>query len=136
MRFFKFAASPPQAAIELGEAFAAAEVKAARVEITISSAESGKMRSAPTRISRSQDTCSYSKNFMGRLLAGVPSLRSSNTKSSNTKSSSVKQHTFSGSLSVTDFDLLRVVGKGAFGKVMLVRKKHGHVTSVSGDILE
>lgn len=28
-------------------------------------------------------------------------------------------------LSVSDFDLLRVVGKGAFGKVMLVRKKSG-----------
>jgi len=33
----------------------------------------------------------------------------------------------SSSLSVSDFDLLRVVGKGAFGKVMLVRKKHGQV---------
>ena len=29
----------------------------------------------------------------------------------------------SNKLRVKDFDLLRVVGKGAFGKVMLVRKK-------------
>ena len=31
----------------------------------------------------------------------------------------------SGELNVQDFDLLKVVGKGAFGKVMLVRKKKG-----------
>ena len=30
-----------------------------------------------------------------------------------------------GELRVSDFDLLKVVGKGAFGKVMLVRKKQG-----------
>ena len=30
------------------------------------------------------------------------------------------------SLGVDDFDLLKVVGKGAFGKVMMVRKKEGH----------
>eukprot|EP00968_Pinguiococcus_pyrenoidosus_P001065 scaffold48_cov311-Pinguiococcus_pyrenoidosus.AAC.260 len=30
------------------------------------------------------------------------------------------------SLGVEDFDLLKVVGKGAFGKVMMVRKKEGH----------
>jgi len=28
-------------------------------------------------------------------------------------------------LKITDFDLLKVVGKGAFGKVMLVRKRNG-----------
>lgn len=28
-------------------------------------------------------------------------------------------------LTIEDFDLLKVVGKGAFGKVMLVRKKEG-----------
>jgi hypothetical protein len=28
-------------------------------------------------------------------------------------------------ISVNDFDLLKIVGKGAFGKVMLVRKRHG-----------
>lgn len=32
-------------------------------------------------------------------------------------------HELEESLSVTDFDLLKVVGKGAFGKVMLVRKR-------------
>ena len=30
-----------------------------------------------------------------------------------------------GELGVNDFDLLKVVGKGAFGKVMLVRKRQG-----------
>jgi serine/threonine protein kinase len=34
-------------------------------------------------------------------------------------------HGGSKELSVSDFDLLKVVGKGAFGKVMLVRKKQG-----------
>lgn len=29
-------------------------------------------------------------------------------------------------ISVNDFDLLKIVGKGAFGKVMLVRKRHGN----------
>ena len=43
------------------------------------------------------------------------------------KKSGVQQHRFTSSLSVFDFDLLRVVGKGAFGKVMLVRKKQGQV---------
>jgi len=38
---------------------------------------------------------------------------------------SVKSHDMDHKLRVADFDLLKVVGKGAFGKVMLVRKKTG-----------
>ena len=43
--------------------------------------------------------------------------------SSKGKRPGIEQHVVSNSLTVSDFDLLRVVGKGAFGKVMLVRKK-------------
>jgi len=56
--------------------------------------------------------------LFGRLFSSSPALRSSSTKKSG-----VQQHIVSSSLTVSDFDLLRVVGKGAFGKVMLVRKK-------------
>lgn len=38
---------------------------------------------------------------------------------------SVTEHWVDTRLTVNDFDLLKVVGKGAFGKVMLVRKKTG-----------
>jgi hypothetical protein len=37
----------------------------------------------------------------------------------------VESHSMDQRMKVTDFDLLKVVGKGAFGKVMLVRKKAG-----------
>jgi len=39
--------------------------------------------------------------------------------------SGVGDHDMDRGLTVNDFDLLKVVGKGAFGKVMLVRKKSG-----------
>jgi len=37
----------------------------------------------------------------------------------------VSEHSMDQRMKVSDFDLLKVVGKGAFGKVMLVRKKAG-----------
>lgn len=37
-------------------------------------------------------------------------------------------------MSVADFDLLKIVGKGAFGKVMLVRRKTGNKSSGEGAI--
>mmetsp|Transcript_22774 Transcript_22774/g.26771 ORF Transcript_22774/g.26771 Transcript_22774/m.26771 type:complete len:700 (-) Transcript_22774:222-2321(-) len=40
-------------------------------------------------------------------------------------SGKVKNHDLDAKLKITDFDLLKVVGKGAFGKVMLVRKRSG-----------
>lgn len=44
---------------------------------------------------------------------------------SNSKKDVGKDTPSDGSISVNDFDLLKIVGKGAFGKVMLVRKKNG-----------
>jgi len=57
--------------------------------------------------------------YFGRIFSsGFPG------RTSQSKKAGVQQHLVSRSLTVSDFDLLRVVGKGAFGKVMLVRKKH------------
>jgi serine/threonine protein kinase len=41
------------------------------------------------------------------------------------KRASIKPMHLNSSVSVTDFDLLKVVGKGAFGKVFLVKKREG-----------
>jgi len=56
--------------------------------------------------------------MLSRFMGG---LRVQQSGSSNKKG--VEDHKVSQKLTVQDFDLLRVVGKGAFGKVMLVRKK-------------
>jgi hypothetical protein len=49
--------------------------------------------------------------------------RGSSAKSSGKSGTAMNTGFDSEKLQVTDFDLLKVVGKGAFGKVMLVRKK-------------
>ena len=121
-RFFNFASRPPASATELGMAFAAIEARAANLDSSISCAEGGKIRNAATDLSGNPRRVSSS--LFGRIFGGNYAFRSSASKKSG-----IQQHVVSNSLSVTDFDLLRVVGKGAFGKVMLVRKKHGQVSS-------
>mmetsp|Transcript_4418 Transcript_4418/g.14026 ORF Transcript_4418/g.14026 Transcript_4418/m.14026 type:complete len:426 (-) Transcript_4418:259-1536(-) len=124
MRFFRFATDPPPAAIELGESFAAVEAKAAGISTSVSSTDGGKTRSANANIPQVEHRGGSSTTLLGRIYSLTVSL-----SRPSAKKSSVQQHTFSSSLSVSDFDLLRVVGKGAFGKVMLVRKKRGHDAS-------
>jgi serine/threonine protein kinase len=64
------------------------------------------------------------QGFFSRLFGPKPSRADDKGKDSGKSYDDEK-------LAVTDFDLLKVVGKGAFGKVMLVRKKNG---SGSGQI--
>mmetsp|Transcript_8627 Transcript_8627/g.29539 ORF Transcript_8627/g.29539 Transcript_8627/m.29539 type:complete len:308 (-) Transcript_8627:773-1696(-) len=123
MRFFEFAASPPPAATELGEAFAATEAKAAGLEAANSRVQGGKARNAVAIVPSTQNQINRSLGFIGRLLFGT------RARCVASKKAGVQHHVVSSSLSVSDFDLLRVVGKGAFGKVMLVRKKHGQDAS-------
>jgi len=59
---------------------------------------------------------------MKRLAFGSGSTKMNNS-SSDPKAKVVEEEK---PLTVSDFDLLKVVGKGAFGKVMLVRKKAGN----------
>lgn len=69
---------------------------------------------SPSTSARKSDT---SPSVFSKLFGfGSASKRSSGPSSSSPRDDP-------SSLSVTDFDLLRIVGKGAFGKVMLVRKK-------------
>jgi len=123
LRFFEFATCPPKTATELGEAFAAAEAKAAGVEDCMSCADGGKARNL--------GLTTRSDVIQGRRLGGLLGRIFSSSFHSRTCQSKKAciQHMVSNSLSVSDFDLLRVVGKGAFGKVMLVRKKHGEDAS-------
>ena len=121
LRFFEFATCPPKTATELGEAFAAAEAKAAGLEDCISCADGGKARNVGL-VTRSEAVRSRRLGgLLGRIFSSSFSSRTGQSKKS------CIQHIVSNSLSVSDFDLLRVVGKGAFGKVMLVRKKHSQV---------
>lgn len=53
--------------------------------------------------------------FFARLFGGGSKAQANNSKSRGTDDEK---------LTVADFDLLKIVGKGAFGKVMLVRKKN------------
>jgi serum/glucocorticoid-regulated kinase 2 len=119
LRFFEFAARPPATATELGEAFAAAEAKAAGVKGFMSCAEDGKARNAGMGSAAPNSIrARRAGGLLRRLFSSSPTLCTGSSKKS-----SVQQHVVSSSLTVSDFDLLRVVGKGAFGKVMLVRKK-------------
>lgn len=122
LRFFEFATNPPPLATELGEAFVAAEAKAAGVELSMSRVDGGRVRNAVASMPKIQNHLNRSVGFLGRIFSGVPTFRTVSLKRAG-----VQQHMVSNSLSVSDFDLLRVVGKGAFGKVMLVRKKRGQV---------
>jgi len=122
MRFFEFSKNPPSSANELGEAFSVAEAEVAGVN-TISSTKGRKSQSLITNspeTSRYNGSSAFLKRFLFRLAHLFTPL---------VKKSSVEQHVLSKYLSVSDFDLLRVIGKGAFGRVLLVRKKHGHDSS-------
>lgn len=123
LRFFEFATCPPTTATELGEAFAAAEAKKNGVESGMSCLEGGKARSAGLATTRDSARTRRAGGLLGRIIAGNFSSRVGASKKA------CIQHVVSSSLSVSDFDLLRVVGKGAFGKVMLVRKKCGQDAS-------
>lgn len=122
LRFFEFSTTPPPSATELGEAFVAAEAKAAGIESSLSCAEGGNVRNAVANMPKLQGRLDRSAGLLGRIFSGIPAIRKVSLKGAG-----VQQHLVSNSLSVSDFDLLRVVGKGAFGKVMLVRKKRGQV---------
>mmetsp|Transcript_5547 Transcript_5547/g.17493 ORF Transcript_5547/g.17493 Transcript_5547/m.17493 type:complete len:614 (-) Transcript_5547:923-2764(-) len=114
MRFFVFSESPPEDATELGVAFAKAEAK--RVGFHSATLQEGssfnKRNATPQPVFMSASIPRASPFFL-RWLA----------TSRHAKCAGVEQHIVSNSLTVADFDLLRVVGKGAFGKVMLVRKR-------------
>jgi hypothetical protein len=126
LRFFDFASSPPATATELGEAFAAAEAKAFGVDSLRSCAEGGRARNAGLLMASGPMRSRQPEGLLSRIFANRGYGRRGLSKKSG-----VQQHRFTSSLSVFDFDLLRVVGKGAFGKVMLVRKRQGQVISVS-----
>lgn len=65
-------------------------------------------------------------NFFTKLFGGGSGEVSSPVATSTKRTtSSVKREGEEDKLTVGDFDLLKVVGQGAFGKVMLVRKKEG-----------
>lgn len=57
--------------------------------------------------------------FFARMFSG-----SGSRPNSRAMNKGGKGNNFDESLTVADFDLLKIVGKGAFGKVMLVRKKN------------
>jgi len=59
------------------------------------------------------------QGFFSRMFSGS----GSNSKHSSRNINKDKASDFDDKLTVADFDLLKIVGKGAFGKVMLVRKK-------------
>lgn len=124
LRFFDFASSPPATATELGEAFAAAEAKAFGVDSLRSCAEGGRARNAGLLMASGPMRSRQPEGLLSRIFANRGYGRRVLSKKSG-----VQQHRFTSSLSVFDFDLLRVVGKGAFGKVMLVRKRHGQDAS-------
>lgn len=114
LRFFAFAESPPNTATELGEAFAHAEAKRLGLDRACARAPCGLSRSTEPRPEKAvQKAYASSSGLLTRILTPLRA----------TKRSGIEQHVVSNNLTVSDFDLLRVVGKGAFGKVMLVRKK-------------
>ena len=66
------------------------------------------------------------QGFFSRLFGGKNSgtpVSSADVKRAGTNKNDTNLGDSEEKLAVTDFDLLKVVGKGAFGKVMLVRKK-------------
>lgn len=111
LRFFKFAEKARREVRALGAEFAHAE--AIRVGLSDESAIAVHDSESPkTEVAANKSRKSTARLF-SRLFA----------KSRLSKPSGVEQHVITNALTVTDFDLLRVVGKGAFGKVMLVRKR-------------
>lgn len=115
LRFFEFAEGMTTGADEVATAFAKAEAKRAGmlVETVDSSSHTNDTRTVLDVKCAVQRSRAGGVRFFPRMFA---SARSS-------KPAGVEQHVVSNSLTVGDFDLLRVVGKGAFGKVMLVRKR-------------
>jgi serine/threonine protein kinase len=70
------------------------------------------------------ESASEKRGFLARMFFG-------GAKKEETKEGGSSE---SRELTVNDFDLLKVVGKGAFGKVMLVRKKVGTPGEGAGNI--
>mmetsp|Transcript_8694 Transcript_8694/g.35831 ORF Transcript_8694/g.35831 Transcript_8694/m.35831 type:complete len:497 (-) Transcript_8694:1070-2560(-) len=116
LRFFEFAESPPAVTAELGAAFSAAEATRLGLDPCRACAPGGGARNAGAHSADPTIKHAHQSNGAG-LLARMF------TPSKSSKRPGIEQHVVSNSLTVADFDLLRVVGKGAFGKVMLVRKK-------------
>ena len=117
IRFFDFAASPPAPPTDIGAIFAALEAKRAGIEPPCACAPNRGVRNAGAIVNRASSANhgrAINKGLFSRFFV---------VSKATPKNSGVQQHVVSSSLTVTDFDLLRVVGKGAFGKVMLVRKK-------------
>jgi len=84
--------------------------------------------SSPTAAAAQAEATKAQKHtsVFGRLMGAIGG-SSSSTKSPSGSSGGKGSEPYreDGSLAVTDFDLLKIVGKGAFGKVMLVRKRAG-----------
>lgn len=110
-RLFEFAENHSLGTCELGIAFAQKEARMLGMP-TEELQSDGSTRDFLA--SQKENVQCKSQPITGRFLSRM---------FASSKSSGVEQHAVSTSLTVSDFDLLRVVGKGAFGKVMLVRKK-------------
>lgn len=117
LRFFEFAEVMTAGADEVATAFAKAE--ATRAGMLVETVDRSNHANDARTVPGPDAKCALQRSRAG----GVRFFPRMFTSSRPSKPAGVEQHVVSNSLTVGDFDLLRVVGKGAFGKVMLVRKR-------------
>lgn len=125
--YFKMSAEPPPTtrgplSEAFSEAFVAKNLGSVSKEAAIIKMGAGLLESAATIATDGPAArASQTESSMFGRIFGFASKKASVTKSASAEFPGASAS--EGQLSVADFDLLRIVGKGAFGKVMLVRKK-------------
>lgn len=128
-RFFDFSIARAPAKSPMARDFAREEAKVHNLDPAnaVTALDSGDGASSSTNGSANdaQSPAGPNKNRKGStgIFGGI--FRSMVSSNRAEESSSIGEHQMDSKLAVSDFDLLKVVGKGAFGKVMLVRKRHG-----------